>query len=191
MDDRLIYNTYKNWTFGADFSGEIISQDNIEDFVRKCAEIGEIHLAIASDSRDNFKDKEDKENNVFDSHFAGLVMALKVLSKGGNLIFFSYSLCNAVNINLMYFLNLVFEEVHIFKPAACAMACYEFYIIGIDFKKDELVDKFVEEMKLCAGPESWKKGKFHASINYVLIFLVFRTPLPKERYSNRVPGAAC
>lgn len=161
MDDRLISNTYENWSFGADYSGEIISQENIDSFITKCQGMGEIHLATATDSRGNNPvNKENKEQNVFDCHFAGLVMAMKALSKGGNLIWFSYSLYNAVNISLIYFLNIVFEEVHISKPAGCAMACFEFYIIGLHFKKDVNVEKYIDLMKSTVGLNSWEKGNY-------------------------------
>ncbi|KAL5287399.1 CMTR2.2 family protein [Megaselia abdita] len=158
MDDRLISNTYDNWCFGADYTGELIDQANIDLFLEKCYEMGEIHLAIAAFSKELRTDFKNKELHLFESHFAGLVTALKALSNGGSLVFCTYSLYRSVNISLMYFLNLVFEEVHICKPACASIVVFEHYVIGLRFKKDANVQKYLEEMKASICFNSWEKG---------------------------------
>lgn len=160
MDDRLVCNTYKNWSFGVDFSGDMIEKENIDFFVKSCQELNEVNLAIVNSTIDTKLDPHNKEQWVFDHHFSGLVAALKLLSKGGNLILISFSMFNAVNISLMYFLNLVFENVHMFKPLTSPMTSFEFYIIGVNFRKDANVESYIEEMKSRVGLNSWEKGKF-------------------------------
>lgn len=117
-----------------------------------------IQLAVVCCTVGTKLDPHNKEQLVFDHHFAGLVTALKLLSNGGNFIMISFTLFNAVNISLMYFLNVVFEKVHLFKPLTAPMSSFEFYIIGINFKKSPLVEKYIEEMKERVGANSWEKG---------------------------------
>lgn len=157
MNDRFISYTYKNWSFGIDFSGNIVDKDNNDFFIKSCEDLKEIHLAIVNTTITPH-DHHNREHLRFDHHFSALVAALKILSKGGNLIRLSNKMFNAVNISLMYFLNLVFDEVHLFKPTTAPMTGSEFYIIGINFKKDALAEKYIEEMRARVGPKSWEKG---------------------------------
>lgn len=149
----------------------MIDKENIDSFISKCKELKEIHLAIVTSSVSTKLDPQNKENLVFDSHFSGLVTALKLLSNGGNLIMKSFSMFNAVNVSLMYFLNLVFENVHLFKPATAQMTKFEYYIIGIDFKKDALAEKYIEEMRLRVGPNSLEEGIVFCY--YLFIYILF------------------
>lgn len=160
LADRLILETFENWSFGSDGTGDIMVKENIDHFTKECREMGDIHLAISSATQGLFNmDLENFQMNSLDIQFAGLVTALKVLSKGGNLIMVSYTLLSSVKVSLMYFLNTVFEEVHMYKSATGPLTSYEFFVIGLNFKKDEKVDYYLEEMKRRVGPESWDKGE--------------------------------
>lgn len=164
LDDRLISNTYKKWSFGVDYSGLIIDKENNDFFIKSCEELDEIHLAIVNCTNTAKLDPHNKEQLVFDRHFSGLAAALKLLSKGGNLIMISFSMFNAVNISLMYLINLTFEVVHLFKPSTAPSTSFEFYIIGLNFKKDAVVEQYIEEMRARVAPNCWEKG------SYVMLF---------------------
>ncbi|KAL5287400.1 CMTR2.2 family protein [Megaselia abdita] len=158
LDDRLLSKTYKNWSFGVDFSGDMIDKENIDFFVKNCSEFNEVHLAIVNYTIGTKLDPHNKEQLIFDHHFSGLVAALKLLSKNGSLIMISFSMFNAVNVSLLYFLNLVFETVHLHKPLTAPMTSFEFYIVALKFKKDALVEQYLEEMVKRVGPNSWEAG---------------------------------
>lgn len=161
LDDRFISATYKNWSFGADFSGLMTNKENIDHFVDQCKHMRDIQLAIVNGTMTMSLDRQNGEQLAFDHHYAGLVAALKLLSKNGNLILISYTMFNAVNVSLMYFLNLAFEEVHLFKPATNPMTKCEFFIIGINFIKSAFVEKYIEEMTLRVAPNVCQNGNFH------------------------------
>ncbi|KAL5291931.1 CMTR2.2 family protein [Megaselia abdita] len=157
-DDRIISGNIKNWCFGKDFTGNILDPDNIDAFAEECKSIGEIDLAITSATQGFNMDLENFELNSYDIQFSGLVTALKVLAKGGNLIMTSYTLLSAKKISLMYLLNTVFEEVHMFKPCSGPLTSFEFYVICLNFKKDDKVEVYLEEMKRRVGKGSWDKS---------------------------------
>lgn len=134
-------------------------EGNIDYFIKDCQTMGPIDLVITSATQGINIDLENFQMNSFDIQFAGLVTALKVLSTGGNLILTSYTLLSSIKISLMYFLNTVFEEVHMHKPATSSMSSFEFFVIGLNFKRDEKVEVYLDEMKKRVGPKSWDKGE--------------------------------
>lgn len=158
MDDRFISATYKNWSFGTDFSGLLTNKRNIYHFINQCKEMKEIQLAVVNATATLNLERHKREELSYDQDFAALVTSLKLLSRNGNLIMISYTMFSAVNVSLMYFLNLAFKDVHLFKPSTSPMTKCEFYIIGIHFKKDDIVEKYIEEMLARVGPNSAKQG---------------------------------
>lgn len=157
-DDRLICHTYDNWTFGMDFSGNVIDPENISFFAKKCHEMGEIDLAICTQTTDTKLDPNNRENLKFDSHFAGMIAGLNALSNGGNLIMLSSTLFNFVNISIMYFLNMVFHKVILYKPSCTPVSSSEIFVIGLSFKKDRNIEEYIEIMQTKVGPKSYEKG---------------------------------
>lgn len=170
LDDRLISEKFENWSFGKDFTGDFMVRDNIDSFAKDCQAMGEIQLAVTSAVQGRNTNLDNYQENSFDIQFAGLVTALKVLSKGGNLIMVSYTLLSSVKVSLIYFLNTVFEEVHMYKPATGPLSKFEIFIICLNFKKDTKVDCYLEQMKERVGPDLWEKGEHYI---YIYIYLCY------------------
>lgn len=120
---------------GQDYTGDISNPENIKYLMEKCKEFGDITLITADGSIDTHENAREKEMILYKYQFQQLVAALKVLANEGHLIWKTFSLFNENNICLMYFLNLIFEKVSIFKPLSGPIHSFEIFIVCEKFQK--------------------------------------------------------
>ncbi|KAL5287402.1 CMTR2.2 family protein [Megaselia abdita] len=135
-DDRLLLYTINNWIFAEDFTGNIMSHKNINEISKECLKLGSIDLVTADGSIDCTEIPDIQEEVVFSLNFAEICAALNILSEGGSFVLKVFTLFEACTVSVMYFLNCVFEEVSVFKPATSSCGNSEVYVICINFQRN-------------------------------------------------------
>ncbi|XP_061400682.1 cap-specific mRNA (nucleoside-2'-O-)-methyltransferase 2-like, partial [Musca vetustissima] len=115
MDDRFMLYTLDNWLFHKDFTGNIISSENVEHMKEECKKrLGEVHLITADGSIDCIDAPDCQEEKVDLLHFAEIVTALEILANGGSFVVKMFTLFESTSLCKLYLLNCVFREVHVF-----------------------------------------------------------------------------
>ncbi|KAL7737547.1 hypothetical protein ACLKA6_007672 [Drosophila palustris] len=137
-DDRFIFHTLDNWLFHKDFTGNLLSMDNINHMADRCAKDfqGGVQLITADGSIDCSAQPDCQEEIVARLFFAEIVSALKILSAGGTFVIKMFTLFEACSVSVMYMLNCVFQRVHIYKPATSKRGNSEVYVICLNYQKD-------------------------------------------------------
>ncbi|XP_073846114.1 cap methyltransferase 2 [Musca autumnalis] len=149
MDDRFMLYTLDNWLFHKDFTGNIISSENVEDMKQQCEQrLGEVHLITADGSIDCIDAPDCQEEKVDLLHFAEIVTALEILAEGGCFVVKMFTLFEATSLCKLYLLNCVFKEVHVYKPCTSKRGNSEVYVICIDYQKNnEQLKKILPKLR--------------------------------------------
>ncbi|KAH8232989.1 hypothetical protein KR026_002581, partial [Drosophila bipectinata] len=137
-DDRFIFHTLDNWLFHKDLTGNLLNVSNIESMAARCAEDfqDKVDLITADGSIDCAAQPDLQEEIVVRLFFAEVFSALKILSAGGNFVVKMFTLFEACSVSLLYMLNCIFHQVHIFKPATSKRGNSEVYVICLEYQKD-------------------------------------------------------
>ncbi|XP_017148324.1 cap-specific mRNA (nucleoside-2'-O-)-methyltransferase 2 [Drosophila miranda] len=141
-DDRFIFHTLDNWLFHKDLTGNLINVSNIEHMVERCAEdfkdngSGGVDLITADGSIDCAAQPDCQEEIVVRLFFAETICALRILKTGGKFVVKMFTLFEACSVSLLYMLNCIFEQVHIYKPATSKRGNSEVYVICLNYQKD-------------------------------------------------------
>ncbi|XP_035685398.1 cap-specific mRNA (nucleoside-2'-O-)-methyltransferase 2-like [Branchiostoma floridae] len=150
-DDRFIFGTLSNWHFGADNTGDIMSTENLRHLKTFVADIQPIHLVTADGSIDCQKNPGEQESIVSQLHYCEVVSALQLLGEGGALVVKKFTMLEPSSACLMYLLNCVFQEVHVFKPATSKSGNSEVYVVCVGYSGQETLaghmDKLMENFK--------------------------------------------
>ncbi|XP_037042923.1 cap-specific mRNA (nucleoside-2'-O-)-methyltransferase 2-like [Bradysia coprophila] len=146
IDDRLIIQTYDQWEFGEDFTGDITRKQNVDQLVARCKEMGEINLVTADGSVDCVDCPNDQENKVHKLNFAEVVAALQILDMGGSFVLKMFTFFELTTISLLYFLVNIFDTVDIFKPVASKQGNSEVYVVCIGYQRNNRNVSYVLEM---------------------------------------------
>lgn len=81
---------------------------------------------------------QDQEDHVHFLHFAEVVAALRILDEGGNFVLKMFTFFELDTINLLYLLNVCFEQVHVFKPVTSKPGNSEVYVISIGYRGNKV-----------------------------------------------------
>lgn len=81
---------------------------------------------------------QDQEDNVHFLHFAEVVAALRILDEGGNFVLKMFTFFELATINLLYLLNVCFDQVHVFKPVTSKPGNSEVYVISIGYRRNKV-----------------------------------------------------
>uniref|UniRef100_A0A1B0AFR8 Cap-specific mRNA (nucleoside-2'-O-)-methyltransferase 2 n=1 Tax=Glossina pallidipes TaxID=7398 RepID=A0A1B0AFR8_GLOPL len=138
-DDRFMLFTLDNWLFHKDFTGNIISKDNLKDMAEQCSRLlpqGEVHLITADGSVDCVESPDCQEEHVSLLHLAEITAALSVLANHGCLVMKMFTMFESSSVCILYLLNCVFEKVHVTKPATSKRGNSEVYIVCLNYNKE-------------------------------------------------------
>lgn len=161
LDDRFIFHTLDKWHFGADFTGNLMNEQNMYALKEHCDnKLGPVHLVTSDGSIDCLERPEDQEEVVARLHIAELLATLLILADQGNMIlkmftffensslgefFFDRIAFGSGIITILYFLseilyimNCCFDEVHVFKPATSKEGNSEVYVIAKKYNKQKM-----------------------------------------------------
>lgn len=135
-DDRFLKMTFDNWNFGKDFTGNITSYDNHLEIV-DC--VKDVLLVTADGSVDCMWDPGNQENHVSHLHYCETITALRVLNKGGSFVLKIFTMFEDSTVCLLYLLNCLFNEVHVFKPLTSKSGNSELYVVCLEYKGREQI----------------------------------------------------
>ncbi|XP_060660827.1 cap-specific mRNA (nucleoside-2'-O-)-methyltransferase 2 [Drosophila nasuta] len=137
-DDRFIFHTLDNWLFHKDFTGNLLSLDNIDHMTQCCTQDfpDGVQLITADGSIDCSAQPDCQEEIVARLFFAEIVSALSILSQGGNFVIKMFTLFEACSVSVLYMLNCIFQHVHIYKPATSKRGNSEVYVICLNYQRE-------------------------------------------------------
>jgi len=167
LDDRFIAETFGNWDFGPDFTGDLMTMKNLEHFRAKYAN-QRLHLVTADGSVDCSGDPGEQEVLVSMLILWEVVTALSVLSDEGNFVLKIFTVFEDFTISLLAFLVDVFENLTLIKPGPSKPGNSEVYVVCQYFKKSSCEDspkflKFIEALRrddiTCADTDISKVNK--------------------------------
>jgi 23S rRNA U2552 (ribose-2'-O)-methylase RlmE/FtsJ len=130
-------NKIKKYTkifYGPDYSGDILKEETIKDFVNKVSKHGKCDVMTGDGGFDVSENYIKQEQLSFRLIFCQIVTNMGCLKKGGDMIckiFESYTL---PTVELIFILKIYFEHVFIFKPLISRPCNSERYIIAKDFR---------------------------------------------------------
>lgn len=129
-DDRLIQRkeTYGNWFFGVDDTGDLLDIDMMKQICCKYTE-GKVHL-VTCDGGISCIDEPDKQEQLsFPLIFNQFITAINCLKPGGSLILKMFTLFTSQSLTLVYLLVQLFEKVNCFKPVLSKSGNSEIYLV--------------------------------------------------------------
>ena len=130
-DDRILSLTLPNWYFGVDDTGNCMDVENMFGLVNF---IGTEVDFVTADGSINCQDKPDEQESIVtDLHFCEIVTAMNLLAPGGKFVLKVFTFFEHASVCMIYLLNAVFGEVHIFKPATSKPGNSELYIVCLEF----------------------------------------------------------
>lgn len=132
VDDRLIRNTLPNWFFG-DGTGNIMDNNNFQEFLQVIKSKGSVKLVTADGSIDCQNNPSEQESIVAHLHMCEVFTALHVLARGGSFVIKFFTMFEANSICLMYLLVKFFEKVNVFKPATSKQGNSEVYVVCLNY----------------------------------------------------------
>lgn len=129
-DDRLILHTLAHWDFGVDSTGNIMNPENVEHLLERT---GLVDLVTADGSIDCLLEPERQEEIVAGLHLSETVVALRGLKQGGSFVLKMFTMFEASSVSLLFLLNCLFRQVHVFKPSVSKEGNSEVYVICLDY----------------------------------------------------------
>ncbi|RUS85906.1 hypothetical protein EGW08_006309 [Elysia chlorotica] len=140
-DDRLIRQTYIQWFFGEDGSGDITHPSHVRglrDMLAEAAEYEElqVRLVTTDGSKDCQVNPAEQEGLVSRLHHCEALTAALVLAPGGALVIKVFTLFETSSVLLMFLLNLMFNEVHTMKPATSKSGNSELYVVCLGYRQN-------------------------------------------------------
>ena len=133
-DDRLIIETFSNWDFSNDFSGNIMNFDNFESFTKKYKNI---NLVTADGSVDCSEDPGAQEILVMPLMLWEIVYAVNVLADNGCFVLKIFTTFEKSTIELLYLLWVLFKKVSLIKPGPSKPGNSEVYVVCQYFMKEQ------------------------------------------------------
>lgn len=140
-DDRFMRLTLANWNFGKDFTGDITAFNNHLSLVNNFVD-DEIMLITADGSVDCMSDPGNQELHVAYLHYCEVITALQILSRGGNLVVKIFTMFEESTICILYLLNCVFKETHVFKPLTSKSGNSELYLICLNYFGKQMIENW-------------------------------------------------
>ncbi|XP_014233319.1 cap-specific mRNA (nucleoside-2'-O-)-methyltransferase 2 isoform X1 [Trichogramma pretiosum] len=138
-DDRLIRHTLDNWFFGEDYTGNLLSCENLEALLKIYESKGKVSVVTADGSINCTNDPSEQELIVSPLHYCEVVAALHVLQTKGNFLLKIFTIFEHQSICLIYFLSCSFQTIHFYKPVTSKEGNSEVYVICLGFKGFEFI----------------------------------------------------
>ncbi|GFR68895.1 CAP-specific mRNA (Nucleoside-2'-O-)-methyltransferase 2 [Elysia marginata] len=140
-DDRLIRQTYIQWFFGEDGSGDITYPGHVKglrEMLLQAAENEnlEVRLVTADGSKDCQTNPAEQESLVSRLHHCEALAAALILAPGGALVIKVFTMFETSSVRMMFLLNLMFDEVHVVKPATSKSGNSEMYLVCLGYRNN-------------------------------------------------------
>ncbi|XP_049787047.1 cap-specific mRNA (nucleoside-2'-O-)-methyltransferase 2 isoform X3 [Schistocerca cancellata] len=159
-DDRFILHTLENWTFGADFTGNLMDTSNFKHILEESQKMGDVLLVTADGSIDCQENPGEQEHIVSALHYCETVTALHALAAGGSFLLKIFTIYEHVTICLLYLLCCAFKHVNIYKPATSKEGNSEVYVVCLEYIGSELMEPWLKILRQHYGEEKQEKAMF-------------------------------
>lgn len=146
-DDRFILHSLPYWHFGADGTGNLMDWNNFQQVTAICHKMTPVYLVTCDGSIDCQDTPGDQETVVSRLHCCEAFAAMTILSPGGTLVVKKFTMFECETVCLMYLLNCVFNQVHVFKPTTSKSGNSEVYIICMGFHGNSGIGGFTDYVK--------------------------------------------
>lgn len=157
-DDRFILHTLENWTFGADFTGNLMDAANLKHLLEESKKMGDVLLVTADGSIDCQENPGEQEYIVSTLHYCEAVTALHALAAGGSFLLKIFTIYEHDTICLLYLLCCAFKDVHIYKPATSKEGNSEVYVVCLDYIGCEKMEPWLKILRQHYGEEKHHKA---------------------------------
>ncbi|XP_046999261.1 cap-specific mRNA (nucleoside-2'-O-)-methyltransferase 2 isoform X2 [Schistocerca americana] len=159
-DDRFILHTLENWTFGADFTGNLMDTSNFKHILEESQKMGDVLLVTADGSIDCQENPGEQEHIVSALHYCEAVTALHALAAGGSFLLKIFTIYEHDTICLLYLLCCAFKHVNIYKPATSKEGNSEVYVVCLEYIGSELMEPWLKILRQHYGEEKQQKAMF-------------------------------
>ncbi|XP_063294407.1 cap-specific mRNA (nucleoside-2'-O-)-methyltransferase 2 [Pelobates fuscus] len=159
-DDRLIANTLPWWFFGPDNTGDIMSLKHLFELQHFTSNMSTVHLVTADGSFDCQGNPGEQESLVSPLHYCEVVTCLMLLGQGGSFVLKMFTLFEHSSVNLMYFLNCCFDQVHVIKPGTSKAGNSEVYIVCLGYLGKDALEGLLSKMTENFGKQIVTKSLF-------------------------------
>lgn len=147
-DDRIILFTDRNWFFGLDDTGNLMSWSFLQELSTEVTTTqGGALLITADGSMDCQENPAEQELMTHPLHLCEVICSLFCLRPGGSLVLKMFTFFEVQSVSLLYLLSCCFEEVHVYKPITSKLGNSEVYVIACNFLKPRNLPSILEELK--------------------------------------------
>lgn len=139
--NETIMNKYVHITYGKDNTGDINNLKNIDyvkDLANKYNHTSQFYLITADGGFDEGTDFNNKEQLHYFLILNEIYTALSLQKAGGHFILKVFDVFTETSIHLLYLLNILYEEVYIYKPLTSRPTNSEKYVICKKFKNFDM-----------------------------------------------------
>lgn len=119
----------------------------------------QVWLVTADGSVDCMSDPGEQESHVEHLHYCETMTALSVLTEEGTFVIKMFTFFEDSAVSLLYLLNCVFKEVHIFKPCSSKSGNSEVYVVCLQFKGVNVLGRLRESLLAPYKIQNCKSGK--------------------------------
>ena len=179
-NDNVI-NKYVYITYGKDHTGDINNLQNInyvKEIANKYSNSSDFYLITADGGFDEGTDFNNKEQLHYFLILNEIYTAMTLQKEGGSFILKVFDIFTDTSIHLLYLLNILYEEVYIYKPLTSRPTNSEKYVICKKFRKFDLNTYSSMKKKIHNLSENIKKR----NLKYCT-FKLFKT-IPDEFIEN-------
>lgn len=140
-DDRLIRQTYIQWYFGKDGSGDITYPGHVKGLKEMLMQAVEnealdVRMVTADGSKDCQANPAEQESLVSRLHHCEALTAALILAEGGSFVIKLFTMFEMSSVLLVFLLNLMFDKVHTVKPATSKSGNSEVYLVCLGYRKN-------------------------------------------------------
>ncbi|GFN88442.1 Cap-specific mRNA (nucleoside-2'-o-)-methyltransferase 2 [Plakobranchus ocellatus] len=140
-DDRLIRQTYTQWFFGDDGSGDITHPGHVKSLCQMLMRVEEeeeleLMLVTADGSIDCQANPAEQESIVSRLHHCEALTTALVLAQGGALVIKMFTLFESPSVLLVFLLNIMFDHIYAIKPGTSKSGNSEVYLTCLGYRKN-------------------------------------------------------
>ena len=156
-----IINKHVYITYGKDHTGDINNLKNI-DYMKEVANkyangVSDFYLITADGGFDEGTDFNNKEQLHYFLILNEIYAAMTLQSLGGSFILKVFDIFTDTSIHLLYLLNLLYEEVYIYKPLTSRPTNSEKYVICKNFRQFDTKTSLYMKKKIFSLSDKLKK----------------------------------
>jgi 23S rRNA U2552 (ribose-2'-O)-methylase RlmE/FtsJ len=158
--NKKILNKNVHITYGKDNTGDINNLNNINYIKKNMCNLDGFYLITADGGFDEGTEFNNKEQLHYFLILNEIYSALSLQKLNGSFILKVFDVFTNTSLHLLYLLNLLYEEIYVYKPKTSRPSNSERYIICKGFKGISNEDLF--ELKKLSEKLSYQNNKYNS-----------------------------